>query len=394
MIQTKKTLIITVMLSSQKIVPTATLEKPVGQSLQWFRSNTWDSFWLQCVYWILPLATMIYFSIGGDTLLFIVASIFVLVRLAHGYFSTYMCVAHPAYREVAKKNIWRFYGIPALITLFFVIYFLLPQTIFPHDTYSRLEIYYFFAFPYIYVHYAGQHIGILSVYRARAKQELSPFHKKFDKIYCHVVTSFTLTALNLNNFYDHKLGDFTYGQLFLTRFINWNAIAWVIVVSMTVLYIYLELKTSRRSYQKIFYAISISLLSLVLTLDDFLFAWILVHMQHYFSHFGLCGHILNKIDSSNNKKQNSSPLLKHYGILVFISVFLAVIHYHYQIVGSVSGRYDRIFKDIIPLADANSTIRLLILGLFVGLGICHYYYDRLAFKISDPEIGAVLKKYL
>jgi hypothetical protein len=198
----------------------------------------------------------------------------------------------------------------------------------------------------------------------------------------------------LNNFYDHQLGDFTYGQLFFTKFINWNAIAWVVVVPMTVVYLYLELKTSRRSYQKIFYAISISLLSLVLTFQDFLFAWILVHMQHYFSHFGLCGHILNKIDINNNKKNLRSPLLRHYGILVLISIVLAVIHYHYQIVGSVSGRYDRIFKDIVPLANGESTVRLLILGLFVGLGICHYYYDRLAFRISDPEIGAILKKCL
>lgn len=354
----------------------------------------WDMFWFQCNYWLIPLFFVIFYVYGQGTYGLGIALVFVLVRLTHGYITHYICVSHPGFKEVSKKKPWLFFGIPGLITLGFVIYFFIPQSVYPYTTYERLEFYYFVAFPYIYVHYAGQHIGIFSMYRAKAKQKLSPFHKKFEKVYCHVVVSLVLTALNLTNYYDHVLAGVKWGDIFLVEHLSWNILAWIIVIPMALVFVFLELKTENRSWPKIIYGISLAVMSVVLSFQDFVFAWVLIHMQHFLSHFGLCGHMLVNYDRKEGRTLTKISTAKKYAALVLVSITIAVIHYRYQIVGSISGRYDVLFKNLVPLADPESFLRTLILGIFVGLGICHYWYDRLAFRFSDPEISEVLKKYL
>ena len=366
------------------------------QNLPWFNNATWDFIWFQCSFWMVPLFAYIYFAQGVEVFKLGIAIIFVLVRLAHGYVTTYMCVAHPGYKEISRKQPMRFFGIPAIITLGFVIYFFLPKSIFPYTTYERLEIYYFIAFPYIYVHYAGQHIGILSMYRAKAGQKLSSFHKKFEKIYCHLVVSLTLTALNLAFFYDHKIGGISWREIFMVEHINWTYVTWAIVFPMAGIFTYLELGVEKKSWPKILYGLSLPIMSLILSFEDFVFAFLLIHLQHYFSHFGLCGHMLSKYDERFGKSTQNKAMSMYlkYLSLIVLSVGLAIVHYHYRVVGSISGRYDVVFKDFIPLSNPESFSRVLVLGTFVGLGICHYYYDRLAFRFSDPEIKKVLQKYL
>ncbi|MCR9206569.1 MAG: hypothetical protein NXH75_18440, partial [Halobacteriovoraceae bacterium] len=324
-----------------------------------------------------------------------IAVVFILIRLFHGYVTHYLCLAHPGFREVAKKQKWNFYGIPALITLFFIIYFFIPNSLFPYTNYERMEFYYFFAFPYIYVHYAGQHVGILSMYRSRAGQNLTPIHKKFEKVFCHLVVGLTLTTLNVTNYYDHFFAGIRWGDILLANYLNWRILAWALVVPLTAVFIYLELKTPQKSYPKIIYGVSLSIMSLVLSFQDFVFAWVLIHMQHFFCHFGLCGHMLvNYEQREKNLYLSKKRKMARYLGMILISIVIAIIHYRYQVVGSVSGRYDLIFKEYIPLVAPESFLRTLILGVFVGLGICHYWYDRLAFRFSDPEIKQVLKKYL
>jgi hypothetical protein len=182
----------------------------------------------------------------------------------------------------------------------------------------------------------------------------------------------------------------------MVEHINWAYVTWAILFSMAAIFTYLELSVEKKSWPKIFYGLSLAIMSLILSFPGTVFAFLLIHLQHYFSHFGLCGHMLSNYDQRFNKKTQkraASSYLKYLS-LIGVSVVLAIVHYHYRVVGSISGRYDVIFENFIPLSNPESFSRILVLGTFVGLGICHYYYDRLAFRFSDPEIKKVLQKYL
>jgi hypothetical protein len=360
----------------------------------WFRSVGWDWMWFLSGYWIFPLFFCIYLFFGNEHYLTIAAAIFIMTRLSHIYISMYLCIGHPAYKPIARESKWRFFGIPFLITLFFTLFFLLPFDFLPRDTESRLKIYAFFTFPYVYYHYALQHYGVLSMYRSRAKQRLSPFHMKFERVFCHLVVSLTISALTLNNFYEVSLGGYSFSKLFNTEALNWNAIAWSIIVPITIWYIVLELKNDKPSIPKMLYATSMSLMSLVLTLDSFLISWLLVDMQHTLCIFGLGGHILANYDVKTNKIEAKKAIWKHYGILVLVSVAFSLIHFYFAANGTDNKHYKFVYDGLIPQTDKESVLRVFFYGFFIGLGIAHYYYDRLAFRFSDKRIGEVLRKYI
>lgn len=365
------------------------------QSSLWFRSAKWDCFWLQSAYWIFPLFSLVFFIEGMAAIGLAIAIIFCLIRLAHGYFAGYICLFNKEYREVGKKKPFHFYVIPGLIVLVSIILFTLPMSILPYTIVERVRFYYFVGFPYIYVHYAFQHIGIFSMYRSRAGQRLSDFHKSFERIYSHVVVGFILTALNLENYYDPEFGSIKYKSLFYTDSISYELIAWGVIIPMTLLFVYLELKADKRSWPKIFYGVSISLMSLVLSFESLIYGWVLLHMQHYLSHFGLAGHYLNNLEAKDKTQGLSmNRLLKIYIGFAAFSIGLSLIHYHFTAIGTETGRYDLILANLIPRAPEDNMIRLTFLGLFVGMSLNHYYFDRLAFKFRDPDIGKILKENL
>jgi len=309
----------------------------------WFQSMSWDWLWLLSGYWIFPVFFCIYLFFGNDHYLTITAAILIMTRLSHIYISMYLGISYPAYKLITK------------------------------DTESRLKIYVFFTFPYVYYRYALQHYGVLSMYRSRAKQRLSSFHMKFERVFCHLVVSLAISALTLNNFYEVSLSDYSFSKLFNTEALNWNAIAWSIIVPITIWYTVLELKNDRASIPNILYAMS---------------------KQNALCIFGLGGHILANYDIKTKKVEAKKAIWKHYGILALVSIAFSLIYFYFAANGTDNKNYKFVYDGFIPQTDKDSALRVFFYGFFIGLGIAYYYYDRLAFRFSDKRIGEVLRKYI
>lgn len=372
---------------------TTTNDLLISSTRNYVRSKLWDSFWFQSAYWIFPLFFLI-FAIGGENGFKTYAAIvFIATRLSHIYFSMYLCLAHPAYQEVKQQSKLRFYIIPAAIVAVFTLFFITPDWLIPADPALRLKIYVFVTFPYVYYHYALQHYGILSMYRGRAGQIASSGQLWFEKAYCHITTSLVISALTLKNFYDVKLGSFSFGTLFMVEKIDWNMVAWLVLIPLTIIFIYRELRLSNPSLPKLFYAVSMSLMSVVLTLDSFFLSWMLLDMQHTLAIFGLGGHILANYETEVKKVDPQKALIKQYSILVLVSAVCAVIHYYFNANGVQNKEYGALFGNILPQAQPGQ-LQLFFYGFFIALGIVHYYYDRLAFRFSDPKIGPVARRLL
>ncbi len=359
----------------------------------WFRSLSWDFTWLLSAYWIFPLFFFLYLQMGDTSYTTMAAMVFIGSRLAHIYFSMYLCVGHPAYKEVSRENKGRFYVIPALMVFAITLFFSLPETILPQTTDQRFKLYAFATFPYVYWHYALQHYGVISMYRGKAGQQLGSFHRSFEKWFCHLSVSLVITALTLNNFYDVAIGGYSFKQFFMAESVNWNMIAWSLILPLTLIYLYLELRLEKKSVPKILYILSMSAMSLVLTFDTFLISWLLLDMQHTLVVFGLGGHILSKYEVKKTGMNPTVSLTKQYAYMVMVSLFFSVIHFYFNANGASNKMYGVFYDGLIPQAD-ETFFRTFFYGFFISLGIVHYYYDRLAFRLSDPKIGPVLKKIM
>jgi hypothetical protein len=285
-------------------------------------------------------------------------------------------------------------GIPSLIVAFFLLFFSLPYKLFPADTDTRLKIYGIIVFPYLYYHYALQHYGILVMYRSRANQKLSSFHRKFEKLFCHLTVSLTVTALILRNFYELKVGSWSLSGLFRTPSVDWNILAWIIIIPTSSVYFFLELRNQNRSIPKMLYAFSMPLMSLVLTLKDFYLSWMLIDIQHTLAIFGLGGHFMTNYAVIERKVNPKKTMLRYYGYLLLTSTVLSIIYYFFSAQGSGDNRLGAILKGVIPQIEEENPLRIFFFALFVGQGIAHYYFDKLAFSFSDKGIGPMLKKYI
>ena len=185
--------------------------------------------------------------------------------------------------------------------------------------------------------------------------------------------SLAISALTLNNFYEVSLSDYSFSKLFNTEALNWNAIAWSIIVPITIWYTVLELKNDRASIPNILYAMS---------------------KQNALCIFGLGGHILANYDIKTKKVEAKKAIWKHYGILALVSIAFSLIYFYFAANGTDNKNYKFVYDGFIPQTDKDSALRVFFYGFFIGLGIAYYYYDRLAFRFSDKRIGEVLRKYI
>ncbi|MCR9204143.1 MAG: hypothetical protein NXH75_06175 [Halobacteriovoraceae bacterium] len=320
----------------------------------------------------------------------ILAVIFISIRIVHTYFSIYLCLGHPFYRPIAKKQKIRFYGIPLLIVLPLLLFFIAPESVIPWETKKRLGLYSLLVFPLTYWHYASQHYGVLSIYRNRAKQFLNSRDIFIEKFFCHSVTAFFISFLTLNLFYDVGFLTFSLKSSLFVDSIPWKSVTHFYVWPFTFYMIYKELNYQSPSYHKLLYFFSMGLMTLIVTVDSFYISWMLIDLQHFLVVFGLGGHMLSK--TVEQKKVQKVSLWKPFIFLILISIALSVFYFYVGAHGTTQKNYQLILSWL-PQRQKDF-FQLFFYGFFIANGIVHYYYDRLAFRFSDPEIGKVAKSLI
>lgn len=343
-----------------------------------------DLFFIHSAFWIFPLFFLIA-KLDMYYLRFSAAFVFIIIRLVHTYLSMYLCIGHPLYRPIANKQKWRFYGIPGLIIAGITLFFILPDSLLSWSTRTRFEFYSFVVFPLTYWHYAAQHYGVLSIYRARSGQKLSSKDVWWEKFYCHFSIGFLITMLTLKNFYDVTFFGASFKSLLFIDYVNWNFITAMVLLPLTGFMIFKELKYEKPSFLKILYMVSMAMMVSVITVDNLFISWMLIDMQHFMVVIALGGHMLSRTDARPN-------FYLKLGVLLIISLLMSVVYYYFDAHGVANKHYGTVLG-FLPQHGKDS-LQLFFYGLFIAIGIAHYYYDRLAFRFSDKEIGAVAKKLI
>lgn len=345
-------------------------------------------------FWIFPVFFALAYFVSLKSFATVAAIIFISCRISHTYFSMYLCTFHPEYRKISSKNPIRFHLVPLTIIITLTALFLVPQYWLPWDHTTRLSFYALLIFPFTYWHYALQHYGVIAIYRSRTKQKLTPLHFKMEKAFCHLSTTVLISALTLKYFYDVKFGQFSLSQFLNVQNFNWTFISFAILTPFILSLTYLELKNPKTSNTKLMYLWSMYFMTSVVALDSLLISIALVDMQHFLVVLGLGTHMLAKSEETKLLKSKTKSILTH-KLMAFcsISIVLSALYYYFQAHGVNDKAYFLIFDGIIPKSSPNM-LQNLFFGLFISFGIAHYYYDRMAFKFSDPDTRAVAKKLI
>lgn len=362
---------------------------PTKGSLKWIHSLAWDLAWFQSALWIFPIFFGLYFLVGEFEFKFYSAIVFILFRLMHTYFSAYLCLGHPDYAQVSKDLKFRFYLIPIIITGGITLFFILPQSVFSLSIGERFNLYALLVFPLTYWHYALQHYGVISIYRSKAQQSLTPFHYNLEKWFCHLSTTFLVTILTLKNFYDVSFGGFSLGSFLKIPVVDWNLITFCLIVPLVVLLTYHEFKNRVPSIPKLLYIWSIAFMAILVTSQNLYVSWMLLDMQHFLVVFGLGGHMLSRGQAGRPGKS----LLSISTVLISVSIILSLVYFYFNAHGLTPKNYSLVLGQFMKPGE-NETLNLFFYGFFIATGICHYYFDRLAFRFSDKKIGPIVKKLI
>ena len=377
------------------------LSIPIDKKTTFLGNLSTEMIFIQSAYWIFPLFFFVAF-VDMWLMKAILATLFIIIRIVHTYLSMYLCLGNPSYRSIARKQILRFYIVPGLLVGLMTLFFVLPFDILPWDLEKRFKFYSFVVFPLTYWHYASQHYGVLSIYRARAKQSLSHNEIWWEKFFCHFTTGFLITMLTLKNFYDVQFANISFKEWLFIDSVPWSQLTVLIVIPLTILMVKRELQYDRPSLFKILYFISISLMTSVIVIDNLYISWMLIDLQHFLVVMGLGGHMLAKtegnglaqvtVKTNEDESERQSRFWKYMIILIFISITMSLVYYYFDAHGIENKSYG-IILGWMP-QHPKDLLQVFFYGLFIAIGICHYYYDRLAFRFSDKDIGRVAKELI
>jgi hypothetical protein len=366
--------------------------------VRWIKSSAWDLVWILNALWLAPLLLLL--ARGHDDvraspvdgLFFALA---VPLWFGHRVSSAWLAYATPAYRPLLTKQPLRFVVAPLTIAAACFAVLLTPESVLPMPLTERVVWLAVLDYLLVSYHFAAQHFGVLSLYRARAGRASEPATRRLDRCFALVVGGgFVVVAEALagsiafqDRWIDPLLG--AVGADLFARTIRGGGV--VLVVILTALMLRVELRSQRPSAPRIAYFVGVSAMVLFafLARDPFLFI-VLWSVQHWSVAMGL-----TSLAASGGAQRPGAPwqrLLapinrRGWAVLLVLAVVSTLLLPVLE-VEAVTDEYvyaDRIFGDVAwwlrtsPFAPA-----LLALGF--ATAFIHYLLDRAAFRFSSPDV--------
>jgi len=364
----------------------------------WIRGPAWDFTWILNALWLAPLLLLLarghddLRESGVDTLFFLLA---VPLWFGHRVSSAWLAYATPAYRPLLSTQRVRFVFAPlAIFAACFAVLFA-PERLLPLPLAERVVWLLVLDYLLVSYHFAAQHFGVLSLYRARAGRASDAGTRRLDRWFALLVGGgFVVVAEMLSGsivvqerWIDPLLGSF--GSQALASVLHDGGIALVVV--LTVLMLRAELRSPQRSSPRVGYVLGIASMVLVafLARDPFLFV-VLWSVQHWTVAMGLASLAASGGEQTCNTQWHRllAPINKRAWAVLLALAALSALLLPVLEVEAVDDQYvyaDRLFGE---LAWWLRTGPLLPALLAVGFatGFLHYLLDRAVYRFSSPEV--------
>jgi hypothetical protein len=272
---------------------------------------------------------------------------------------------------------------------------LAPESVLPMPLTERVVWLAVLNYLLVSYHFAAQHFGLLSLYRARAGRASDPSTRRLDRWFALVVGGgFVVVAEALagsisfqDRWIDPLLG--AVGTDLLARTLRDGGI--VLVVTMTALMLSVELRSQRPSLPRAAYVLNVAAMVLFsfLARDPFLFI-VLWSVQHWSAAMGLASLAASggSQEPATRWHRMLAPINRRgWAVLLVLAVVSALLLPLLE-VEAVTDEYvyaDRIFGDAAWWLRTSPFVPAL-LALGFATGFIHYLLDRAAFRFSSPDV--------
>ena len=313
----------------------------------------------------------------------------------HRISSAWLAYATPAYRPLLVSQRLRFVVAPLAIAVACFAILLAPESVLPMPLTERVVWLAILDYLLVSYHFAAQHFGLLSLYRARAGRAPDAITRRLDRWYALVVGGgFVVLAEALAGsiaFQDRWLGPLlgADGSDLLARILRDGGIAFVVI--LTALMLRVELRSQRPSLPRVAYVLGVSAMVLFafLARDPLLFI-VLWSAQHWSAAMGLASLAASGGTQATGAhwQRLLAPINRRgWAVLIVLAVVSALLLPLME-VEAVADEYvyaDRIFGEAAWWLRSSPFVPAL-LALGFAAGFIHYVLDRAAFRFSSPEV--------
>ena len=363
---------------------------------RWIKSPAWDLVWVLNTVWLAPLVLLL--GLGHDDvraspvdwLFFVLA---VPLWFGHRVSSAWLAYATPAYRPLLATQRLRFVVAPLAIAVACFAVLLAPESVLPMPLTERVICLAVLDYLLVSYHFAAQHFGLLSLYRARAGRPSDAIARRLDRWFALVVGGGFVVLANAlagsiafqDRWIDPLLGEALCDTV--ARTLRDGSI--VVVVTITALMLLVELRSPRPSPPRVAYVVGVSAIVLFGFLNPFLFL-VLWSVQHWSAAMGL-----SSLAASGGAQATGAhwhrllaPINRRGWAVVLVLAVLSTLLLPVLEVEAVADEYayaDRIFGEAALWLRSSSFVPAL-LALGFATSFIHYVLDRAAFRFSSPEV--------
>jgi len=373
-------------------------EAPPSTPIRWIKSPAWDLVWVLNALWLAPLAFLLahgHEHVRTSPVDMLFFALTVPLWLGHRVSSAWLAYATPAYRPLLATQRLRFVVIPSVVAVACFAVLLAPEDVVSMPLTERVVWLAVLDYLLVSYHFAAQHFGLLSLYRARAGRASDPIARRVDRWFALVVGGgFVVLAQGLagsiafqDRWIDPLLG--ASGADVFARAICDGGI--VIVVILTALMLAVELRSQHPSLPRVAYVLGVSAMVLVafLAREPFLFI-VLWSVQHWSAAMGLTSLAASGGPQAPGARWQRllAPINRRGWAVLLVLAVVSTLLLPLMEVEAVSTEYvyaDRIFGNAAWWLRSSPFVPAL-LALGFASGFIHYLLDRAAFRFSSPDV--------
>jgi hypothetical protein len=366
----------------------------------WVRGAVWDAVWMHSALWLLPL--VLWFAYSGHTsgpLDILYFGLTALFWIGHRLSSTWIAYGTEAYRPLVKAQPVRFIVLPLLVTAACFAILLPPDAALPWTRIERFIVLAIIDYACSTYHFAAQHFGALSLYRARAGSAGTVSVRHMDRWFALGVGGVLIFVA------DALAGSVAFQDKWLGMLPAWIAsqqhvvreAGMVLLLAATGVMLLRELRGSRISVPRILYIVGLAGMVAVALQPRSLFAFVAIWTsQHWILATGLAsrvpsceaapqaGGLRSALHALNARPSALLALLMLLSVIL-LPVFEVEANWQSTLDPIYYG--DRIFGAL-AAALRNSLWVPALLALGLASGFVHYLQDRNIYRMSDPGVRA------
>jgi hypothetical protein len=354
--------------------------------------------------WLVPIALWLTHGYSNpeagplDMLYFGLSALF---WIGHRLCSTWLAYCTEAYRPLLRHEPIRFVALPALVTVACFMIFLPDDDALPWTRQERIVGMAILDYVWVTYHFAAQHFGALSLYRARAERTGCAQTRRLDRVFALGVGGVLVLVADL------LAGSVAYQDKWLDRWIipAWIAskqvgireAAMLMLFVVTAVMLLAEARTPRRSLPRVLYILGLAAMVATALQPRSLFLFLVIWTsQHWILATGLASQTPGGAPapiSGNLRRALHALNSRPWALLLLLAAASVLLLPFFEVEANRSaGTYygDRIFGAFAAGLRTSSWVPALI-ALGFATGFVHYLLDRSVYRMSDPRVRAAAR---